>query len=260
MVMPILNMVNVINQCWQSLGCWTFAFKDYMALNLMADLNRPIFQQMADLIDPVVYMKYLAPIPKYMVFSTGDEFFLPDSARNFYNQLQGPFNLRMVPNTEHSLAPLDELVTNNIASFFLLMINGQPVPNMKETIVYSNTTASITVMPSAPPTEAKLWQTTTLSSVRRDFRLLICPSTNCFQPVIWTYSTLKANADGSYSASVPAPSSGWTGFLIELSYQTPYNQGSNWFQITSQVVVVPDMYPFPSCGLNCGLNSTLHHR
>jgi len=257
--MPILNMENVINQMWRSLGLWTFAFKDYLSLDTMAYLNKPGFQQMADVIDPVVYMPYLAKIPKYMVFSTGDEFFLPDSARNFYNDLKGPFNLRMVPNTEHSLAPLDELVINNIGSFFLYITHNDTVPTLREEIVYSNTTASITVYPTVPPTEAKLWQSTTISDTRRDFRLLTCGSPDCFQPAIWLSTTLTANADGSFSASIDTPPRGWTGFVIELSYQTKYNGGDNWFQITSQVVVVPDVYPFPSCGQNCGQNSTSSH-
>jgi len=256
MVMPILNMQNCINQMWRSLGLWTFAFKDYMDLDVMAFLNSPDFQLMADVIDPVVYMPYLEPIPKYMVFSTGDEFFLPDNARNFYNDIKGEFNLRMVPNTEHSLAPFDELVVNNIGTFFLYVINNQTIPNLTETIVYSNTTASITVKPSSRPTQAKLWQATTLSASRRDFRFFTCGSINCFQPVIWFESDLTPNADGSYTASVSAPLAGWTGFLIELSYQTNWNNGDNWFQITSQVVMVPDIYPFPSCGQNCGRNAT----
>jgi PhoPQ-activated pathogenicity-related protein len=256
MVMPILNMENVINQMWQSLGLWTFAFKDYMQIDVMDFLNKPEFQLMANIIDPVVYMPYLEPIPKYMIFSTGDEFFLPDSARNFYNDLKGEFNLRMVPNSEHSLAPLDELVINNIGSFILYVINNQTIPSLKETIVYSNTTASITVYPTVPPTQAKLWQATTLSSTRRDFRFLTCSDIICFQPIFWTASTLNPNPDGSYTALVSAPLAGWTGFLIELSYQTNWNQGDNWFQITSQVVIVPDYYPYPSCGQNCGRNST----
>jgi len=256
MVMPILNMENAINQMWRSLGLWTFAFKDYMSLDVMAYLNKPEFPLMADVIDPVVYMPYLEPIPKYMIFSTGDEFFLPDNARNFYNELKGPFNLRMVPNSEHSLAPLDELVINDIGTFFLYVIKNQTIPFLKETLVYSNTTASITVMPSSPPTLAKLWQATTISPTRRDFRFFTCGSIVCFQPVLWTESNLTPNPDGSYTASVSAPHAGWTGFLIELSYQTPWNQGDNWFQITSQVVIVPDIYPFPSCGQNCGRNAT----
>jgi len=256
LVMPILHMINVINDMWRSLGLWTFAFKDYVDMNLTADLNAPNFQLLADVIDPIVYMKYLEPIPKYMVFSTGDEFFLPDSPRNFYNDLKGQFNLRMVPNSEHSLAPLDELVINDIGSFILYLMHGDPIPSLKENLVYSNTTASITVYPSQPPTQAKMWKTTTLSKTRRDFRLFVCGSPTCFQPVIWIYETLQPNSDGSYSVSVSAPSSGWTGFLIELSFQTPYDP-DQWFQITSQVVIVPDIYPYPPCGQQCGRNDTI---
>jgi len=101
----------------------------------------------------------------------------------------------------------------------------------------------------------RLYQATTIQSVRRDFRLLICDQIpECFQPVFWTYSFLKPYSDGSYSATIHAPLDrfGWTGFLIELSYSTPYEPaGQQWFQISSRVVIVPDIYPFPSWGLNC---------
>jgi PhoPQ-activated pathogenicity-related protein len=256
MVIPILNLVNSVNQMWRSWGMWTYTFYDYMEMGTLDFLNRPEFQLMADIIDPLVYMPYLEPIPKYMIFATGDEFFLPDNPRNFYNDVRGQFNLRMAPNTDHSLSALSEVIINAISTFFLYIINDVPIPTLKETIVYSNTTSSITVIPSSPPTEAKLWQATTVSDTRRDFRLHMCPGANCNQPVIWTSNTLTPNPDGSYSASVSAPTTGWTGFMIELSYQTNFNQGQNWFQITSEVVVVPDRYPFPSCGQDCGNNGT----
>jgi len=258
MVMPILNMVNVINQMWRSLGVWSFTLDDYYSMNIMQDLNLDSFRAMSDIIDPVVYMDYLEKVPKYMVFSTGDEFFLPDSARNFYDDLRGDTYLRMAPNTEHSLAPLDALIVSNIATFVSYIKFGDPIPSIKEKIVYSNTTATITVFPSHPPDEAKLWIAPTVSKTRRDFRLIICGQIPaCFQPVFWFPESLKPNADGSYSASVSAPSNGgWNGFVIELAYKSKYVP-DNWYQVTSQVVIVPDVYPFPPCGSMCGKNSTI---
>jgi len=251
-------MIDVINQMWRSLGLWTFVFNDYLDMNIMKYLNTPPFKAMADIIDPVIYMKYLANVPKYMIFATGDEFFLPDNARNFYTQLQGDKYLRMVPNAEHSLTPYPALIINNIANFALYIKHGDPIPSLKETIFYSNTTASISVTPSQPPTEATLWYGTTISKTRRDFRLVICSKLpDCLQPVFWLPQTLKPAANGSYTASVSVPwDGGWTGFVIVLSYKSKYSAGG-WFDLTSQVVIVPDMYPFPFCGLSCQNNATM---
>jgi len=177
----------------------------------------------------------------------------------FYNDIQGDFYLRMAPNTEHSLAPLDDLIINNIATFAEYIKYKQPIPSLTEKITYSNTTATITVHPSQPPDDAKVWQAPTTSNIRRDFRLLTCGSPSCFQPVLWLPSDLTANPDGSYSASVSAPwDGGWMGFVIVLGYKSKYTS-DGWFQISSQVVVVPDIYPFPSCGQHCGGNSTTFH-
>jgi len=259
MVMPILNMVDVINQMWRSLGLWTFAFKDYTSLGLLQFVNDPSFQELADIIDPVNYMPYIEKLPKYMVFSTGDEFFLPDSTRNFYEQsLLGPKYLRMVPNTEHSLAPLDQLVVENIGSFVNYVKHGDTIPGLTEKIIYSNTTASITVWPSQPPDEVKMWVAYTTSPNRRDFRLIVCTKLpDCFQPVIWSSTDLTANADGSYTATTSAPLLGFAGFVIEVSYKSKYGT-DDWYSITSQVVIVPDIYPFAPCGNNCGQNATYY--
>eukprot|EP01128_Nolandella_sp_AFSM9_P000041 TRINITY_DN1006_c0_g1_i2.p1 TRINITY_DN1006_c0_g1~~TRINITY_DN1006_c0_g1_i2.p1 ORF type:complete len:434 (+),score=104.46 TRINITY_DN1006_c0_g1_i2:45-1304(+) len=143
MVMPILNMVDVIHQMWRSLGEWSFALDPYNKLNCMDYLNTPQFKQMANIIDPLYYMPYLATIPKYLVFSTGDEFFLPDSTRNFFDRLQqqgGETHLRMMPNTEHSLAPHDLRALENIATFVVSVMEDEVRPSITEQIIYSNTT------------------------------------------------------------------------------------------------------------------------
>ena len=42
-------------------------------------------------------------MPKYLHNSTGDEFFVSDSSRFYYDDLQGPKYLRYFPNTGHGL-------------------------------------------------------------------------------------------------------------------------------------------------------------
>ena len=42
-------------------------------------------------------------MPKFMVYAAGDQFFLPDSSRFYFDDLKGEKYLRYVPNTDHSL-------------------------------------------------------------------------------------------------------------------------------------------------------------
>lgn len=37
---------------YRMLGGWTFAFKDYIELNITAHLDDPVMQQLADIVDP----------------------------------------------------------------------------------------------------------------------------------------------------------------------------------------------------------------
>merc|ERR1712137_42223 len=103
-VAPVANLVPQINEMWQSYGNWSFALQDYVDMNLMGFLNLPVFTEMLDIIDPLTYMEEMSKIPKYIICSAGDEFFMPDSAKYYYDQLPGEKHYRLVPNAEHSLA------------------------------------------------------------------------------------------------------------------------------------------------------------
>jgi len=249
-VMPVLNMVTCLNNMWRSLGEWTFAFSDYVDLGIPNWLFTPQFAAMADIIDPINYMPYLANVTKYLMFATGDEFFLVDSTRNFYPKMLkegGETHLRMMEDADHALLPLDLTAIYDIAAFAELLYHGVTRPSLVETITYSNSTASIRVVPSSPPDTATLWQATTFSKIRRDFRFINCTQfPQCFQPVFWLPADLKPNPDGSYSAAIAAPEDGWIGFMIELTFVSPFNPTLITYTITSQVNVVPDAYPFGS--------------
>ena len=46
-------------------------------------------------------------MPKFMVNSAGDQFFLPDSWRFYFDDLKGEKYLRYVPNADHALKDTD---------------------------------------------------------------------------------------------------------------------------------------------------------
>jgi PhoPQ-activated pathogenicity-related protein len=53
--MILILLVPNINMMWMSLGEWSFVFDDYLEMGLLHYLNLPQFQDMANIIDPLVY-------------------------------------------------------------------------------------------------------------------------------------------------------------------------------------------------------------
>jgi len=101
-VMDLLNLIPNINHHWQAYGNWSFALDDYLEMGLMKHVNEPVFKDLAAIEDPLVYKERLT-MPKYIIASCGDEFFLPDDTRYYLNALLGEVHYRIVPNAEHSL-------------------------------------------------------------------------------------------------------------------------------------------------------------
>jgi len=98
-----------------------------------------------------------------------------------------------------------------------------------------------------PPLYVKIWHAHTISTTRRDFRLLTGWST--FQPVFWFDDYLNGT-DGVYTATRPAPGlgDGWEGFFVEVTYMVSQTE---FWKFTSEVCVLPNTLPFPNCAQNC---------
>lgn len=257
-VMPMGNMTPLINTMYQVYGEWSFALQDYVNAGVMQYLNTPQWKAMEAIIDPVVYYSRWAGLPKYVIAACGDEFFLPDSTKFFWNQLPNPKMLRMAPNAEHTMitAPAYDVVYG-VNTFIQRLVRNMTLPQMDWSLTYSNSTASIKawITGAYQPSNVYLYKATTLSSKQRDFRLVRCGhiDINCLNPVLWGATELAiAPGQTTWSVSVPAPSSGWTGFLIEAVFPGGYTGGDpwnpdKWIRITTDVNVVPDTLPFPTC-------------
>eukprot|EP01113_Clastostelium_recurvatum_P011230 TRINITY_DN1567_c0_g2_i2.p1 TRINITY_DN1567_c0_g2~~TRINITY_DN1567_c0_g2_i2.p1 ORF type:complete len:495 (-),score=130.05 TRINITY_DN1567_c0_g2_i2:151-1512(-) len=256
-VMPILNMVPNMGHQWQAYGNWSFALDDYLALDLMKYLNQPQFKAMAAIIDPYSYIDRLT-MPKYIIASTGDEFFLPDSPQFFMPAMKGETHLRMIPNCEHSLAGHQADVTLQIETFLRMVINKQPRPQITWTNqYYSNGSALLvaTTSASTPPSLVRLWQADTLSRTQRDFRLVTCfQLPKCIQLVPWKSTEIKSTTQGSnleFKAFIEAPNYGWRGYMFDFDWAQNGPLGDFTFASTTEVFVTPDKLPFPPCGDNC---------
>jgi PhoPQ-activated pathogenicity-related protein len=265
-VMPILNTVpNVLHQ-FQLLGGYSFALSDYADEGCIGFIERPEWAAMNAIVDPYTYISRYN-MPKLLIAATGDEFFPPDSLQWFLPKLLtsgGGTLVNLVPDAEHSLATGIVDAATSASAFYHLVRNGLPVPNYTWQILKGNKTAQTIVQVDAASrpylVDVQMWKATTLSTSRRDFRLVTCTDFTmggCFQPVAWWPTTLHESAPGQYVASSAPPIAGWSAFNVQLifEYPDPFTGYNHTLTVTTEINTIPDTLPFKKCSFcNCGAN------
>lgn len=247
MVMDLLNLVENTHHFYRALGGWTFAFDDYYHLNFTENLDDAGVKAMAKIIDPYEYRDRLT-MPKMIMTSTGDEFFMPDDSHYFWKDLPGEKFMRVVANAEHSLAEHIVQELSSIEAFYQSFLLDQPRP--KFTWDLDEDKGVIVVNATDKPSRIKMYQARTLSKERRDFRLVVkgVDGGEALQPIIWHSSDLSPQEDGTYIATMPVPDYGWQAFYAQLEF----DRGSYTFMFSTEVCIVPNKFPFPDChGTGC---------
>lgn len=103
-LVPIVPDINSeIHRMWQSFGGFTWAFQDYLVLNLTQKMSDPDWMKARDTIDPIAYFDRLEGIPKYIVVTSDDEFMMFDWTNIYYDKLPGEKHVFIVPNAEHEM-------------------------------------------------------------------------------------------------------------------------------------------------------------
>jgi len=268
-VVPIVPSLSLdMHHMFKAYGGWTFAFSDYMAINLTSYLDTPAFEASSKQIDVInePYLSRLARIPKHVVVSSDDEFMMFEQTNLWWDQMPGEKYLTIANNAEHSMATgiveLLQTVANTIASVF----HSGKRPEWSFTADQSSGVITVNIPSTQPHGKVVLRHANTLSKVRRDFRWARLANTengnctfpeialkkpilfgaNCLEPIVWLGTDLNETAPGVYSASVPAPKSGWTGYYVEAYF--PSDQGlKSEYQFTTPGMVWPNTYPFPDC-------------
>jgi PhoPQ-activated pathogenicity-related protein len=183
-------------------GGYSDAVRDYVELGIMDRLTTPGGIDLGRIVDPFEYRERFA-MPKLLVNSTGDQFFVPDSARFYFDGLPGPKYLRYIPNTDHGL---NGGAAASALAFYRALLDGGALPRFAWTVAPDG---SIRVETADAPLGAKLWQATNPAS--RDFRL-DTPG------AIWTGADLASDGGGAWTGRVAPPPAGWTAFFVELRY------------------------------------------
>lgn len=212
-------------------GDYARALADYKAFNIGCRMSSKRGHELLQIIDPLAYRERLQ-MPKLVLNSAGDEFFVSDSSQFYFEQMPGENRLRYTVNTDHRQRGND----NRLALF-------QQARNWIDEILAGKTPPSLrwqrdednrlTVWPSTKPRAVKLWQAD--NPAARDFRR------ETLGPV-WQARTLKADADGAYRLSLQTPVQGWRAVLVEITFARFFSSRTQIY--TTPVFVLPEILPF----------------
>jgi PhoPQ-activated pathogenicity-related protein len=223
-VADTLNVQQAFEHAYNAYGYWPAAIQDYVDAGIPNWFGTPQMDNLMKIVDPYSYVDRFT-MPKFIVNSTGDQFFTPDSSQFYFGALPGTKYLRYVPNTDHSLANSD--AAQSIQAFYDAILYNKPLPQFSWSVDAGGT---LHVHSLTAPLEVKLWQATDPNA--RDFRLETIGAA-------YTSVTLTDLGNGNYTAIVPHPAQGWTAYFVELTYSSgglyPYK-----FTTDVQVIGTPE--------------------
>lgn len=227
-VIDMLNVQPSFRHHYAAYGFYAPAVGDYVRHGVMDWQGRPEYEKLASIADPFAYRERFT-MPKLLLNAAGDQFFLPDSHRFYFDDLPGPKYLRYVPNANHSLKGSDAPET--LAAWHHALIRGRDLPDFGWEIDWEK--GRIRVEAGDRPEKLLLWQASNPEA--RDFRLATIGEA-------WTSRELELDGEGRLEVTVPAPEKGWTAFFVEATY--PLEDFPAPLKFTSGVAVAPDTLPF----------------
>jgi PhoPQ-activated pathogenicity-related protein len=228
MVIDMLNSVKSFEHHYQAYGFYSEAVKDYQDMGLMNVSNTSQYAGLMRLEEPFSYRDRYT-MPKLVVNSAGDQYFLPDSSQYYFDELPGEKYLRYVPNTNHSLKDSD--AHESVVAFYDAFLRGQPRPRF---FWKFEKNGDVRVTSVDKPSEVKLWVAT--NPEKRDFRLMtIGPA--------YKSTVVTSKGDNVFIGHVDKPEKGWTAYFVEMTYPSG---GKYPFKFTTAVRVTPDTLPYPA--------------
>jgi PhoPQ-activated pathogenicity-related protein len=228
----LLNMKRSFPHHWATYGFWAEALAPYEEMGIFDRLATPEGAALLEIVDPFEYVDRLN-IPKFIVNSAGDDFFVPDSIQYYIDGLEGETYLRHVPNTDHYLTGAFEDVLSSLVPYYDAFLNGDPRPVYWWSLLDDG---SILVETIDQPKAVNLWQATNPEA--RDFRLVtIGPA--------WVSTPLPDLGEGLYVAFVNPPETGWTAFFVELVYESSFQEPGEFdYHFTTEMRMLPDTLPY----------------
>jgi PhoPQ-activated pathogenicity-related protein len=250
-VFDLLSMQSNLEHHNRAYGGWSWAFYPYWSENVTRYLYDDRTPQLATFIDPLSFNERLT-MPKLIISASGDQFFLPDDANFFYSQLTGPTYLQIWENDDHGLGNhLDER-DHNLQAFFLNAYQDLPFPDIRWSRSVTDISGRISLLVNPTPLTIKSWWADTTNITcepfgdiegvcRRDFRIrtLIADS-----GILWKDQPVYDLGGGEYVVAYDKGNFGYRGFFVEMTFPGPTGYT---MRFTTEMVIIPDTYPFPKC-------------
>lgn len=212
---------------------YSTAWRQYVDYNVLSRLELPSGESLMRIVDPYSYREVLT-MPKLLVNSTGDGFFLPDSSRFFMPDLTGTNYLHYAPNSDYSILKtleLDEDALEALGAFYISQVDGSTMPSFDAS--YNASTREIIVKPSEPPLSVEFWSAN--SSRHRDFRQQTLGDK-------WSKEDVPVEDDGTYRATL-SNQAGYNAGFMKVRFSGPLSDVDYIF--STRVWVWPDTYPAP---------------
>lgn len=222
-VIDLLNVEESFKHHYQVYGGYAPAIGDYEDMGIMNWLGTPEFASLMDIVEPYEYRDRLQ-LPKFLLNSTGDQFFLPDSWKFYWDELSGEKHVRYVPNSDHSMGGTD--VIESVDAWYHAVVHNVSMPRYSWDVDDDGT---ITVLTLDEPLEVLLWQAS-----NPDGR-------NFMQDVIgraYSSTPLREVEPGRYVAKVDAPAQGYTAYFVEMAFPSGLSVP---LKFSTGVKVVPEI-------------------
>ena len=222
-VIDMLNVSDSFKHHFSVYGAYSLAVIDYVTSGNVNWIGTKEWDALMDLVEPYEYRDRLE-LPKFLLNSTGDEFFLPDSSQFYWDDLVGEKHVRYVPNSNHSMNGTD--IFDSIDAWYHAIVHNVKMPRYSWNLADDGT---ITVSSLDEPLEVLLWQAHNPND--RNFT----------QAVIgrdYQSTTLEEIEPGTYQVKLNPPEQGYTAYYVEMHYSSGISAP---FKFSTEVKVVPDV-------------------
>jgi PhoPQ-activated pathogenicity-related protein len=169
------------------------------------------------MMDPYTYRGELT-LPKLIINGTNDRYWVVDALKNYWDDLEGPKFIHLVPNAGHSLDGGRENALRTLGVFFRFNAVGQPLPELKWDHTNGNGEHRLTIRSNVKPAAARIWSAT---SPDRDFR-----------ESRWESAAMTPNGD-HFEATLDDPAPAHLALYGELQFDAsgiPYSLTTRVFQ------------------------------
>ena len=222
-VIDLLNVGESFKHHFSVYGAYSLAVIDYITSGNVNWIGTSEWDELMDLVEPYEYRDRLE-LPKFLLNSTGDEFFLPDSWQFYWNDLIGEKHVRYVPNSDHSMDDTD--VLDSVDAWYHAIVHNVKMPRYSWDV---DDDGLITVFSLDKPSQVLLWQAHNPES--RNFTQAILGKAYKSSPL----SEIEA---GVYQIKLDAPEQGYTAYYVEMHYPSGISEP---FKFSTGVKVVPDV-------------------